>query len=227
MSSSWPITRLRTKNNHLQCWFVPKSNKPARRSPLTPLTSAEAALLSRVGGRRGWEAGRARRGRGGVCKRPCARRFSLRAPSLARCPNPFSPCTGLVQHGSFLLAAASSAADVEHLDWLDEYGTMTIVYDGAPVGIIGEPTDGPLSPPGSPCALVLRACEIHFAFWIIETATPCYDIFGAQRVNAIISSRPLDCLPRYLRLYSGGGAPSKGWLQVIDLSLNLRPCYKT
>ena len=69
--------------------------------------------------------------------------------------------------------------------------------------------------------------SIHFAFWIIETATPCYDIFGAQRVNAIISSRPLDCLPRYLRLYSGGGAPSKGWLQVIDLSLNLRPCYKT
>lgn len=38
--------------------------------------------------------------------------------------------------------------------------------------------------------------SIHFAFWIIETATPCYDIFGAQRVNAIISSRPLDCLPR-------------------------------
>ena len=55
---------------------------------------------------------------------------------------------------SFLLAAASSAADVEHLDWLDEYGTMTIVYDGVPVGIIREPTDGPLSPPGSPCALV-------------------------------------------------------------------------
>lgn len=153
MSSQWPITRLRTKNNHLQCWFVPKSNKPARRIPLTPLTSAEAAILSRRGGWRGW-GGRARRGRGGVCKRPCARSFSLRAPSLARCPNPFSPCTGLVQHGSFLLAAASSAADVEHLDWLDEYGTMTIVYDGVPVGIIREPTDGPLCPPGSPCALV-------------------------------------------------------------------------
>lgn len=143
MSSQWPITRLRTKNNHLQCWFVPKSNKPARRIPLTPLTSAEAAILSRRGGWRGW-GGRARRGRGGVCKRPCARSFSLRAPSLARCPNPFS----------FLLAAASSAADVEHLDWLDEYGTMTIVYDGVPVGIIREPTDGPLCPPGSPCALV-------------------------------------------------------------------------
>ena len=152
MSSPWPITRLRTKNNHMQCWFVPKSKKPARRTPLTPLTSAEAAILNRRGGWRGW--GRARRGRGGVCKRPCARSFSLRAPSLARCPNPFSPCTGLVQHGSFLLAAASSAADVEHLDWLDEYGTMTIVYDAVPVGIIGEPTDGPLCPPGSPCALV-------------------------------------------------------------------------
>ena len=33
--------------------------------------------------------------------------------------------------------------------------------------------------------------SIHFAFWIIETATPCYDIFGAQRVNAIIVNRRL------------------------------------
>jgi len=94
-----------------------------------------------------------------MCQRPRSKRFSLRAPSLSRVPNPFSPCSGLLEHGSYLSAAAAEDADTEVLDWLDEYGSMVSAEPEAAGALSGgDETEGPFlsptpTPPDSPPGL--------------------------------------------------------------------------
>ena len=126
-------TRKITKHGHIQVWFVPKPAAAFRvREPLAQLRMLPP---KRQGRARARYAGQGRAPGRGVCRRPRSRRYSLRAPSLTRIPNPFSPCDHILEHGSFLSAAAQAAADVDVLDWLDQYGTNEGTFE-EPAGIM-------------------------------------------------------------------------------------------
>lgn len=74
----------------------------------------------------------------------------MRAPSLLRHPDPFSPHPGLVQHGSFLSDTDPIVRDTEFLEWLDEYGSMSRLCDDLhPVGTMRADGPCPETPPHS------------------------------------------------------------------------------